>query len=93
MSRISAKFSDHHSSPGGSGRASSWSVPAAARTSARMRSRERAKARHGRIVAITRSRNAMSLRTSPGMNTLTAWWIVWSGNRNTPLTGCGLVRK
>ena len=72
MSRISAKFSDHHSSPGASARASS-PPPALARTSARRRSRERAKARHERTVAITRSRKAMSLRTTPGMNTLTAW--------------------
>ena len=48
---------------------------------------------HGRMVAITRPMNARSVRTSPGMNTLTAWSWTCSGKKYSPVCGCGLVRQ
>ena len=79
-SRTRAKFSTHQRTAGGS--QESWTQPPRSLSpSVFMRASDAAYSRNGRTVATTRSMNATSVRTSPGMNTLAAWLRVCSGNR------------
>jgi hypothetical protein len=93
MSRTSMKFSDHHSSTGGILTGGLTFAGRFASSIAYSRPNERSYSRQCRTVASTLPMYARSVRTSPGMNTLTTCFSTCSGKKYAPLIGCGFVRQ